>query len=155
MSKRDSIPIQPRLTPRPEPNVGTLLLLAYRRFNRDLFSALSAAGHPALRPKHGAVMANLDAGGSRASELARRARMTKPAMGELVDELEELGYVRRTSDPRDRRAKLVVPTTRGEDAIRAGTEMLDRIEARMERELGKALYRHMRQALAELCAGEA
>ncbi|HYQ82372.1 MAG TPA: helix-turn-helix domain-containing protein, partial [Anaeromyxobacteraceae bacterium] len=76
--------------------MGTLLLVAYRRFEAELFAALHRAGHVELRPKHGRVLANVDRGGTRATELAARAGMTKPAMGELVDELQALGYVRRT-----------------------------------------------------------
>lgn len=148
---KSPIPLHPRLTAREKPNVGTLLLLAYRRFNRDLFSALAGAGHPDLKPKHGAVLANLDAGGSRSTELAARAGMTKPAMGELVDELESLGYVRRIADPRDRRAKLVAPTSRGAAAIVLAAQVLASIEARLQRRLGKTRYAEMMRALEEMC----
>jgi DNA-binding MarR family transcriptional regulator len=37
-------------------------------------------------------------------------------MGELVDDLERLGYVERRADPGDGRAKLVMLTTKGEAA---------------------------------------
>lgn len=151
MKNAPRIPLHPRLTAREEPNVGTLLLLAYRRFNRELFSALDEAGHPDLKPKHGAVLANLDAGGSRSTDLAARAGMTKPAMGELVDELQELGYVRRIADPHDRRAKLVAPTPRGAAAIVLAAQVLARIEARWQRELGKARFRDLMKGLEEMC----
>jgi DNA-binding IclR family transcriptional regulator len=39
------------------------------------------------------VFAQIDPAGSRLSELARGANMSPQAMGELVDELECLGYV--------------------------------------------------------------
>jgi DNA-binding MarR family transcriptional regulator len=39
--------------------------------------------------------------------------VTPQAMGELVDHLERLGYVRRVPNRRDRRAKLIVPTAAG------------------------------------------
>lgn len=42
--------------------------------------------------------------------------MTPQAMGELVDELEELGYLERRPDPTDRRAKLIVLTDRATPA---------------------------------------
>jgi DNA-binding MarR family transcriptional regulator len=149
--KTPAIPLHPRLTARQQPNVGTLLLLAYRRFNRELFSALAGAGHPSLKPKHGAVLANLDAGGSRSTELAARAGMTKPAMGELINELESLGYVRRIADPHDRRAKLVAPTPCGASAIVLAAQMLARIEARWQRQLGKDPYQEMIRALELIC----
>ncbi len=40
--------------------------------------------------------------------------MSPQAMGELVDELEQLGYVVRRPDPTDRRAKLIILTKKGQ-----------------------------------------
>jgi len=42
--------------------------------------------------------------------MARVANETPQAMSQLVDELESMGYVERTPDPTDRRAKLIVLT---------------------------------------------
>ncbi|GAA0210794.1 hypothetical protein GCM10009527_003470 [Actinomadura nitritigenes] len=69
-------------------------------------------GHPDLRPQHGVVLAYLDPEGSRATELARRSGQHKQVVGNVLDELEDLGCVERRPDPSDRRAKLVVPTAR-------------------------------------------
>ena len=49
-------------------------------------------------------------------------------MGELVDELEELGYVVRRPDPTDRRAKLIILTTKRQACIATGIATIDRIE---------------------------
>ncbi|MBO0837141.1 MAG: MarR family transcriptional regulator, partial [Actinobacteria bacterium] len=95
---------------REEAYTQSLLLAAYQQTASELLTALARAGHTSIRHKHGAVFANLDAAGTRPSVLAERAGMTKAALGELVDELERIGYVRRQPDPSDRRAKLVVPT---------------------------------------------
>jgi hypothetical protein len=67
---------------------GTLLLHAFQGFERALFARYAERGEDALRPKHGAVIANIDPEGTRPSVLADRAGMTRPAMGELIDELE-------------------------------------------------------------------
>ncbi len=60
----------------------------------------------------------LDREGTRATDLARLSGRHKQVITTLVDELTELGYVERRPDPDDRRAKLVVPTERGLDAMR-------------------------------------
>src|SRR5436190_1632860 len=96
--------------PLPEVFTGTVLLHAFQGFERRLFDGYRARGETGLRPKHGAVIANIDSGGTRPSVLAARAGMARPAMGELVDELEAAGYVQRVPDPDDRRAKLIRPT---------------------------------------------
>src|SRR5215207_5554317 len=79
----------------------------------ELYARLEQAGHGALSRLHGAVIAHLDEEGTRATELARRSGRHKQVVGRIVDELEQLGYVRRLPEPGDRRAKLVVPTERG------------------------------------------
>jgi DNA-binding MarR family transcriptional regulator len=62
------------------------------------------------------------AGTSRATMLALmlaiQARITLPAMSELVDDLERLGIVERRPDPSDGRGKLIRLTDAGWEAMR-------------------------------------
>lgn len=131
------------------PNTGTLLLRAYHAFERELLEGLAGAGY-GIRAKHGAVLANIDADGTRLTVLARRAGLGKPAMGELVDELETMAYVARVADPLDARAKLVVPTSTGLAAIEAAARAMEAIEARYVADLGATRYRRLRSALLSL-----
>lgn len=133
-----------------EPYTQSLLLAAYQQTASELLAELARAGHSAVRHKHGAVFANLDAGGTRPSVLAERAGMTRAALGELVDELEQLGYVRREPDPADRRAKLVVPTPAAEAVTVLVRQVNERIERRYRRELGEQAYATLRKALISL-----
>lgn len=143
---------QPVIRQPSEPNTGTLLLYAYKHFDSELFASLHAAGHGGLRSKHGAVLANLDERGTRLTTLARRAEIGTSAMGELVDELEQLGYVERRPDPRDRRAKLVVPTPAGVDALERAFTAIGKIEAAYARLLGTDGHAALREALTRLAA---
>src|SRR5919202_1451884 len=95
-----------------EVSTGTLLLHAFQGYQRWLFDGYDERGEGGLRPKHGAVIANIDAKGTRPSVLAERAGMTRPAMGELIDELEALDYVERVPDPGIQGAKLIKPTAK-------------------------------------------
>ena len=139
-------------SPSPEFNTGTLLLQVYRGFEHHLSAALKERGHPDFRPKHGAVLANVDTEGTRLSILADRAQMSRPSMLELIDELEAMGYVRRKPDPDDRRAKLIVPTKMGREMISTAAEVIDNIEQRFRELLGDHQYQLMRGALGELHA---
>ncbi len=132
---------------RDEPFTQSLLLAAYQGTAARLLAELHRAGHPAIRHKHGAVFANLDREGTRPSVLAERAGMSKPAMGELVDELVGLGYVRREPDPTDGRARIVLPTESALDVIRVVTRVNRGIERRYRRVLGDAGYEALREAL--------
>lgn len=133
-----------------ELNTGTLLLYVYRGHERHLIKALKDRGHTDFRPKYGAVLANIDADGTRLSTLADRAAMSRPSMVELIDELESKGYVKREPDPDDRRAKLIVPTKMGMETISTAAEVINNLEQRFRELLGEQKYRNMRQALGEL-----
>jgi DNA-binding MarR family transcriptional regulator len=71
-------------------------------------------------------------------------------MGELVDDLETLGYVERRADPSDGRAKLVVLTKKGEAATVDGIGALVDLEAQWAACLGEDTVRQFRAALVKL-----
>lgn len=135
------------------PYTQSLLLYAYQVSARDLTRMLRERGHTAIRPKHGAVFANIDKGGTRASALAERAGIGKAAMGELIDELERRGYVRREPDPSDRRAKLVVPTAAALEVTRLVHEFNEGLEARYRDLLGNQAYESLRSSLEVIAPG--
>jgi DNA-binding MarR family transcriptional regulator len=114
----------------------------------ELYDRLEDAGHGELTRLHGAVIAHLDEEGTRATELARRSGRHKQIIGRIVDELEELGYVERRPEPGDRRAKLVVPTERGREAMRLSDEFVRAIDQRQAAALGKARYDEFKRTLA-------
>jgi DNA-binding MarR family transcriptional regulator len=76
--------------------------------------------------------------------------MSPQAMGELVDELEQLGYVARRPDPTDRRAKRIVLTKRGEACIAAGIVTIDGVEQQLTERLGERGHRQLRRLLTKL-----
>src|SRR5919197_6479996 len=95
-------------------NTVAMLGRAYSLLGFQIVDGVVGAGFP-QKPSHSAVFAQIKLEGSRLSDLARGANMTPQAMGELVDALEELGYVVRRPHPTDRRAKLIVLTPKGRD----------------------------------------
>ncbi len=129
------------------PYTQSLLLYAYKELARALVLALHARGHRAIRPKHGALFANIDRDGTRATMLAARAGLGKAAMGELIDELERLGYVARIADPLDRRAKLVTLTETGREVPRIVHAFNERMEKNYRKRLGAEAYETFRRSL--------
>lgn len=104
--------------------IGMLFQQLSRDFEARARAALRERGHTRLQPSHQVVFASLAPDGSRLTHLARRAGMTKQAMGQIVDDLERLGYVERTPDPADGRAKLVRFTPLGLEFVRDASEVL-------------------------------
>jgi len=102
------------------------------------------------KPSHSAVFAQIKPEGSRLTDLARGANMTPQAMGELVDELEQMGYLVRRPDPTDRRAKLIVLTDRGRACIAAGISTIHGIEESVTAILGERGHRQLNRLLQKL-----
>jgi DNA-binding MarR family transcriptional regulator len=133
-----------------EPDLGMLTGQFMRAVQEELFATLAEQGHPHVRPRHGTVLAFLDRDGTRATDLSQRSGQHKQIIGTIVDELVTLGYVSRQPDPRDRRAKLVVPTTQGLDEIAKARAILAAIERRHERALGPETYATFKSALQRI-----
>ena len=142
----------PAQEPQPAPvNTVSLLGQAYSLLGFKIVDGVVGAGFP-QKPSHSAVFAQIKTEGSRLTELARGANMTPQAMGELVDELEEMQYVVRRPDPSDRRAKLIVLTPKGQACIAAGLATIEGIEEQICQVLGEAGHRRLRELLQRLVA---
>src|SRR5689334_24302588 len=87
-------------------NIGRLFQRAARAYSELALIKLQARGYAGLTLFHTALIANLDLEGTRITTLAERAGVTKQAMGQLVGELEERGFVKRLPVPDDKRASL-------------------------------------------------
>src|SRR5579859_3299782 len=123
-----SKPILPGESRDERPNIGILLRVLFQEVNARVSEGLAEAGFDDVRPAHTAVFQHIKAEGSRLSELAERAQLTKQSMGYLVDYLEGRGYLERRPDPTDRRATIICLTERGWDEVRAALRIIAGIE---------------------------
>ena len=130
--------------------MGVLLRGPHHAVVSRIHRGLVERGFHDLHPAHLTVFQNIDAEGSRTTQLAAKAQMTKQSMGYLVDYLEEYGYVRREPDPLDGRAKLVRMTERGWAVMDAAFAIVDELEAEWAAELGEERFQQLREALGEL-----
>jgi DNA-binding MarR family transcriptional regulator len=132
-------------------NTVAMLGRAYSLLGFQIVDGVVGAGYP-QKPSHSAVFAQIRPEGSRLTDLARGANMSPQAMGELVDELEELGYVERMPHPTDRRAKLITLTPRGHQCIAAGIATIQGIESRLDEILGPRGHASLKRLLSRLLA---
>lgn len=132
--------------------IGALLRIPYQATVAAVEEGLAAAGYAGVRPAHFAVFQHMRPGGSRATELAELAQITKQSMGYLVDYLETREYVERVPDPADGRAQLVRLTPRGQDLARAARAIIERVEADWGRRLGAPRLEQLRGLLRDLVA---
>jgi DNA-binding MarR family transcriptional regulator len=132
------------------PDLGILAGRLLFAVQAELYAKLAAEGFDDMQPRHGAVMAYLEKTGVRATELSRLSGQHKQVIGNLVDELEAMGYVCRTPDPADRRAKLVCPTERGLAQMRVAGRILAAMQERHARRLGRESYARFKAAFIDV-----
>jgi DNA-binding MarR family transcriptional regulator len=132
------------------PNLGILLRAPFQEVVRRVSAELAEAGFDDLRPAHTAVFQHIAPDGSRLTDLAERAQITKQSMGYLVDYLEQRGYLERRPDPSDRRAALVCLTDRGWAEVHAAMAIIRTLEQEWTRALGRQRMRQLRELLTEL-----
>jgi DNA-binding MarR family transcriptional regulator len=137
-----------------EPDLSHLLLSAFRSLDDEIEAALRDRGVYDLRPSPAATLLLVDRTGTRLTELANRAGITKQAMMQVIDELQAMGCVRRAPDQTDSRAKVVRLTARGLRHRAAARKAIQAVEARIRRGLGDRRYDAFRTTLEELTTVE-
>jgi len=129
--------------------LGSLLRAPYRLLQRRLYERLSV-DFPEVRRSHSAVFRHLTPTGSRLTDLAEQAEMTKQSMAYLVGHLEEHGYVRTTGHPHDGRATLVKATAKGERFLAAALAASREAESDAAARMGRSKLTQLRRLLEEL-----
>ena len=133
-----------------EPNLGLLCFFPYRALENRVLAALAAAGFDDITLAQSRVAARIGESGTRLTELAEQAQVTKQTAGFLVDQLERAGYVRRVPDPTDGRARLVCFAERGRAAVAVARRVEVEVEAEWTAHLGEESARALREALTRL-----
>jgi DNA-binding MarR family transcriptional regulator len=129
------------------PPLIALVERADRALVADLVSAAAERGFPEVRISHNAVFATLQAEGSRVSEMAARAGITKQSLAAIVKDLERAGLVTISPDPADGRAKVVKYTNRGWQCARGGAAYLREVEDAIATLIGRDRLDDLRELL--------
>jgi DNA-binding MarR family transcriptional regulator len=115
--------------------LARLFAMAYRMLVDDLHERLAGRGWIGVRPAFGFVLLALRAGPVSLRDLPGALGTSKQAVSKLVDAMVAAGFVERTADPADFRAKRVQLSARGR-ALLADVEL---IWAELERGWGEVL----------------
>jgi DNA-binding MarR family transcriptional regulator len=115
-----------------------------------VFQALADAGYADFTIAQARIVQRIGPGGTRLTELAEQAQVTKQTAGFLVDQLERAGYVERVPDPTDGRARLVRIAPRGAKATALANRIAADVEAEWTAFLGEQRMATLRRALNRL-----
>jgi len=96
---------------------------------------------------------SIPAGRPGISDLATLAGMTKQALGEFVDRLEQAGLVSSAKDPSDGRVRLISRTERGDAVSSATSQAIAAVENQWREEIGASAYEAMLAGLRQLGRG--
>jgi len=133
-------------------DLGFLLAKAMQRWNELLAERFAAAGYADVRPSYGSVLLPLyEEDGLRMGELARRARLSKQTMTDMIRRLERDGLVERRPDPSDARASLIfsTPSSRRFKPVAAATlrDLDGLVRTRLSTQRVAELKRALRQLM--------
>lgn len=131
-------------------NTGLLLYIPYRWLENRVIAALAEAGYTDITTAQMKIVQRIGPAGTRLTELAEQAQVTKQTAGFLVDQLEKGGWVERVPDPSDRRARLVRIAARGAAALPVAAAAVAKTEAEWEAHLGTQRMTQLRGILGEL-----
>lgn len=126
--------------------MGALLRLCHQLVVARIEEGFRAAKLPPLQSAATQPLWD-EPNGIRVTELARRARITKQSMGEMVDAMEAAGYVERIPDPSDARARLVCLSRKGRAAGRLARKLVREVEDEWAEAVGAASLTSLRETL--------
>ncbi|MEM8561014.1 MAG: MarR family transcriptional regulator [Pseudomonadota bacterium] len=125
-----------------------------KHFDRRVTERLRAKGHTAISQSHQIVFSNLGLGATRVTELADQAQVTQQAMGKTLRELENLGYLERAIDQRDRRAKAITLTAKGQALVQDAIDCIEDTRQEYASKIGsnelQELEKRLREAASKL-----
>ena len=131
-------------------DLGVALFIPYRYMEDRIFRAIQQAGFDDWTLAQVRVFQRIAADGSRLTDLADQAQVSKQSAGVLVDQLERLRYVRRVPDPTDGRARLIVIEERGRRAAEVAIATSAEILAEWTAYLGTRNFTLLHQILDQL-----
>jgi DNA-binding MarR family transcriptional regulator len=102
-----------------------------------------------LARSHALVFTHLDADGTRPAEIARRAGISRQAVGQTVAQMKSMGLVKLAPDPTNRRARLVQPTAKGRKALERAGSGSAAAEKVLSRRIGASRVKGLREALEQ------
>ena len=120
--------------------IGALLAIPVQVIGRRVSAALAQQGFTDYRPTYQVVFQWCRPEGSRLTELAERAGVTKQSMGEIIDVLDQRGYVERVPDPTDGRAILIRRTERGWEVNRIARQVVEQLQQEWAQALGEEQF---------------
>ena len=134
-------------------HIGWLLWSANQDWNLEFVERMQAAGHGWFTAGRSTLMGHIAPKGTKQGLLVDRLGISKQAVQQLVDGLEEEGILERVADPDDGRGRVVRLTDRGRAAMKDANRIKLEIEAGYRAGMGDADFARLSELLGKLRPG--
>lgn len=127
-----------------------LLAQAFRVLTDELHLRLAKLGYDDVRPAHGFVFQLISHNGATVNEVAEHLGITKQAASQMLDYLEQRGYILRQPNFKDLRGKLVTLTDKGWGCIHATEAIFAELQNGWGENIGAERLEQLRLDLRQL-----
>ncbi len=131
-----------------KPNLNQLLLAGNDWLAAEILKGVQRSPYSSLTPAQSRLLAIMAGQSTSISDLARRLGLSRQAVHKTVSELERHGILQVQTDPERANAKLVSYTALGKDLNREGARVIDEIESKLAKRIGKQGVDQLKQLLA-------
>ena len=127
-----------------------LLFRATHTMNAEMTRRVRARGWEGFQPSFTTLLGHLDTEGTSISTLARRIGISRQAVSQLAQAIEEAGLVERVQHPTDGGSVLVRHTEAGRRILLDALEVMETIEAEYAERAGRTEIAELKRLLAHL-----
>lgn len=131
-------------------NLFRFIIGAAQALNNQLIERCAAAGHTGLKSSFYALLSHFDGDSIRNVDIAKSCGITPQAAGQMVNELERLGYLNRRPDASDQRAKRLQLTAKGRRLINDANRLADEMDAQLAAALGSETLTELKASVEQL-----
>jgi DNA-binding MarR family transcriptional regulator len=131
-------------------NLGRLIEDVHFFFDQRALMYLRQSGYPMIKSADAHVMRTMQINGSRVTDMAKQAGISKQAMSKLVSGFITHGFLAWANDPKDRRNRIVSLTDSGRALLEAGIAALLRAESEIADTIGVEELEKFRTILLDI-----
>ncbi len=133
--------------------LGVLLSRVSDYMSYRLMELTRAQGHANLKLSFAHVLTLLRPKGTKIQDIVRVRGLSKQAVGAIANELEELGYIYRKSDPESPRQQRLHLTEHGFALLQHSATSVDRLEAELAEHIGKTRLNALKRCMETIYDG--
>ncbi len=131
-------------------NLGRLIDDLHFFFEKQALEYLREAGYPMIKSADAHVLRTMRLEGSRVTDMAKQAGISKQAMSKLVAAFVEHGFLTWSDDPSDKRNRIVSASEAGHELLSCGIVALRRAEQDIASIIGQHELERFRELLLKI-----